>query len=157
MQFKCSVHEEGINSTAAPTQCKCMQIRKAAEMSKSAEFWNCLYCSWVAAATDFQWVVSSCSWSKLLSKIDLDRFLPSREEAQKWKKKLRQKIRSLLLVVLLLKKPKHFARKKTTSRNREEDRLIIVSLLLLLLLLSTTAAFLFQFLQFCTICLGKYT
>ena len=157
MQFKCSVHEEGINSTAAPTQCKCMQIRKAAEMSKSAEFWNCLYCSWVAAATDFQWVVSSCSWSKLLSKIDLDRFLPSREEAQKWKKVKAENPISFTRCTPAEKNRSILQGKKTTSRNREEDRLIIVSLLLLLLLLSTTAAFLFQFLQFCSICLGKYT
>ena len=122
MQFKCSVHEEGINSTAAPTQCKCMQIRKAAEMSKSAEFWNCLYYTELLLQPIFNELSALAVEVSCFLKLTSTDFSP-REKKLRSEKKLRQKIRSLLLVVLLLKKPKHFARKKkTTSRNTEKKK-----------------------------------
>ena len=103
----------------------CIKIRKATA-AKCQKVQNCLYffkwCRRDSAAAVLQPIFNElsapCSWSKLLSKIDLDRFLPSEKNwsSREVKKKLRQKIRSLLLVVLPEKKEAFCKRTKKTSR-----------------------------------------
>lgn len=127
-------------------------------MSKSAEFWNCLYYTELLLQPIFNELSALAVEVSCFLKLTSTDFSP-REKKLRSEKKLRQKIRSLLLVVLLLKKPKHFARKKkqhqgTQKRRRRQANNSFP--LLLLLLLSATAAVLFQFLQFCSFCLGKY-
>ena len=100
-------------------------------MSKSAEFWNCLYYTELLLQPIFNELSALAVEVSCFLKLTSTDFSP-REKKLRSEKKLRQKIRSLLLVVLLLKKPKHFARKKNNikehRKEEEEDRLIIVSL-----------------------------
>ena len=91
-------------------------------MSKSAEFWNCLYYTELLLQPIFNELSALAVEVSCFLKLTSTDFSP-REKKLRSEKKLRQKIRSLLLVVLLLKKPKHFARKKkTTSRNTEKKK-----------------------------------
>ena len=84
-------------------------------MSKSAEFWNCLYYTELLLQPIFNELSALAVEVSCFLKLTSTDFSP-REKKLRSEKKLRQKIRSLLLVVLLLKKPKHFARKKNNIK-----------------------------------------